>query len=143
MGASHAVVYDGLVVLVLSVHLLWILWVIFGALFTRGRPGMAAFHIASLLWGIVVETGPWPCPLTLSEQYFQLRAGLTPYRGSFLIHYLDRVVYPDVPVLVLTVGGVAVCGINLLVYLYRGYRFWRDGPARGGRQRGAEGRRAA
>ena len=143
MGGSHAAVYDGLVVLVLSVHLLWILWVIFGALFTRGRAGMTAFHIASLVWGIVVETGPWPCPLTLSEQFFQLRAGLTPYRGSFLIHYLVRAVYPDVPVLLLTVCGVAVCGINLLVYLYRGYRLWRDGPAPGGRQRGAEGRRAA
>lgn len=131
MGVSRAAIYDGLVVLVLLVHLLWILWVILGALFTRGRTGMTAFHIASLVWGIVVETGPWACPLTLSEQFFAMRAGLTPYRGSFLIHYLDRIVYPDVPVRLLTYCGVAVCGVNLLVYLYRAYKLWRRAPVRG------------
>ena len=34
------------VVLVLVVHLAWILWVIFGAFWTRGRRWLAAFHIA-------------------------------------------------------------------------------------------------
>lgn len=126
-GNSAAVYdgYDGLVVLALAVHLLWILWVIFGSFFTRGRPWLTAFHIASLVWGIVVETGPWPCPLTLTEQFLQLRAGRTPYRGSFLIHYLDRIVYPDVSVRMLTICGVVVCAVNLLVYLYRGDRAFR------------------
>lgn len=124
MSGSDAAVYDALVVLILAVHLLWILWVIFGGLFTRGRPGLTAFHLASLVWGIIVETGPWPCPLTLSEQFFQRRAGMTPYRGSFLIHYLDRIVYPDVSVRMLTICGVAVCAANLLIYLYRALRLW-------------------
>ena len=51
----------------LAIHLAWILWVIFGVFWTRGRPWLTAFHLASLGWGILVEIGPWPCPLTLFE----------------------------------------------------------------------------
>ena len=67
-------------------HALWILAVIFGALFTRGRPVWSGLHIMSLLWGIAVEVGPWPCPMTLAEQYFETRVGLQAYQGSFLLH---------------------------------------------------------
>ncbi len=65
------------VVLVLVVHLAWILWVIFGAFWTRGRRWLAAFHIASLVWGIMVEVGPWPCPLDHGGRLFSAacRAG--------------------------------------------------------------------
>lgn len=60
-------------VLVLAVHLAWFALVIFGTLWTSGRPLWSAIHIVALLWGIVAEVGPWPCPLTLAEQYFEAR----------------------------------------------------------------------
>jgi hypothetical protein len=104
---------------ILVAHLAWILWAIFGALFTRGRPFLTAFHIASLIWGILVEIGPWPCPLTLAEQFFESRAGIQPYQGGFLVHYLDAIVYPNVPESVLVYAGVVVCAFNLLVYAAR------------------------
>jgi hypothetical protein len=107
---------------VLSVHLAWILWTIFGAFFTRGRPILTAFHLASLGWGIIVEVGPWPCPLTLAEQILEYRAGIQPFRGGFLVHYLDAIVYPDVPESLLVSVGVAVCAVNLALYLWR---FWK------------------
>jgi hypothetical protein len=111
--------------LILAVHLTWLLLVIFGALWTRGRPWLSLLHILALLWGIIVEVGPWPCPLTLAEQYFESRAGAGSYQGSFLLHYLDAVVYPNLPVWVLTCAGVAVCAVNLGIYLRRGARLRR------------------
>ena len=108
-----------LAALVLALHLAWILWVIVGAFFTRGRPGWTAFHLASLVWGIVVEVGPWPCPVTLLEQWLEWRAGEPSYTGSFLVHYLDAIVYPHIPVWLIIACGVAVCCLNLLVYLLR------------------------
>ena len=105
--------------LVLLVHLLWIALVVFGALFTRGRPLWSALHILALLWGIAVEAGPWPCPLTLAEQYFETRAGLASYQGSFLAHTLDAIVYPNLPDWLITAAGVAVCAFNLGIYLWR------------------------
>lgn len=107
------------VALVLAVHLVWILFVIFGALFTRNRPALAILHITSLIWGVIVEVSPLPCPLTLSEQFFETRAGIDPYRGGFLLHYLDRIVYPDIPDWLLTLLGIAVCAANLAIYLRR------------------------
>ena len=48
-------------------HALYILWVVFGALLTRSRPMLRWLHVASLVWGILTELLPWPCPLTLLE----------------------------------------------------------------------------
>jgi hypothetical protein len=109
-----------LAILVLSLHLAWLALVIFGALWTRGRPVWSAVHILALLWGIVVEMSPWPCPLTLAEQYFESRAGTAAYDGSFLLHYLDAIVYPNLPDWIVTSAGVAVCALNLSIY---GWRF--------------------
>jgi Protein of Unknown function (DUF2784) len=104
------------IAVLLTVHLLWIVWVIFGAVWTRNRPLLAGFHIASLVWGIVVELGPWACPLTLAEQFFEVGAGSDPYRGSFVNHYLDAIVYPDIPEALLISLGVVVCVLNLAIY---------------------------
>ena len=106
-------------ILILLVHLTWIVLVIFGALWTRGRPAWSALHILALLWGIAVEAGPWPCPLTLAEQFFEMKAGLAGYKGSFLLHTLDAIVYPNIPEWVVTVIGVAVCVLNLGIYAWR------------------------
>ena len=111
--------YSTLAAAVLALHLAWILWVILGAFWTKGRPWLTAFHIASLLWGLVVEVGPWPCPLTLAEDFFENKAGIRTYSGSFLVHYLDRLVYPDIPATLLILCGVAVCILNLAVYARR------------------------
>jgi hypothetical protein len=108
-----------LAAVMLTLHLGWILWVILGAVWTRGRRLLTGFHIGSLLWGVVVEIGPWPCPLTMAEQFFEMKAGASSYQGGFLVHYLDLVVYPGLPGWLLTVAGVAVCAANLAIYALR------------------------
>lgn len=113
------------VVLVLVVHLAWILWVIFGAFWTSGRRGLTVFHIASLVWGIIVEVGPWPCPLTMAEDFFQQRAGVASTGGNFLQHYISSVVYPNVSATLLTICGVTVCVANLAIYGWRAFRWSR------------------
>lgn len=112
--------YETLAVAVLALHLLWIAWVILGAMLTRYRPRLRLFHIGSLIYSVFIEVLPWPpCPLTVLEQWLEGRAGIDPYRGPFLVHYLDAAVYPDIPVMVLIVSAVAVCAFNLAVYIVR------------------------
>ena len=111
--------YQGLAQVVLCTHLVWIAWVICGCLLTRHSALLRWFHILSLLYGIVIEAGPWYCPLTLLEQALMNRAGLTPYHEGFVIHYLQAVVYPDVSPQLLTWVGTAVCVVNLGVYAWR------------------------
>lgn len=103
----------------LSFHLLWIVAVMFGAFFTRGRPVWSSLHVLSLVWGIAVELGPWPCPLTLAEQYFETRAGMQAYQGSFLLHYLDKIIYPNISWWVVGGVGAGVCALNLGIYGWR------------------------
>ena len=108
--------YSGLAVCILSLHALFILWVVFGAILTRSRPVLRWLHIASLVWGILTELLPWPCPLTLFENWLEAKAGVEPYRGGFLLHYLDKFVYPEISATILTVAGVHVCLVNLAFY---------------------------
>ncbi|MBZ5689511.1 MAG: DUF2784 domain-containing protein [Acidobacteriia bacterium] len=108
-------------VCVLLLHALFIVWVVFGAFVTRSRPVLRWMHIASLVWGIFTELLPWPCPLTVLENWLEAKAGVQPYQGGFLLHYLDKLVYPDISATVLTAGGVLVCVLNLALY---GRQMW-------------------
>ena len=112
--------YSAWATVVLVVHLTWIVWVIFGWLVARRRsPAVRWFHFGSLIYGIFIEIAPWACPLTCSN------SGSNPRRASrrtgepFLVHYLEAVVYPNVPARVLITAAVLVCGFNLYLHLRR------------------------
>lgn len=113
--------YSTLATLVLLVHALFILWVVFGAFCTRSHPVLRWLHIGSLIWGILIELFLWPCPLTLLENWFERKAGIQPYQGGFLLHYLDKLVYPNISAKALTIAGLLVCVLNLSVY---GRQMW-------------------
>jgi hypothetical protein len=119
---------EGWATLILAIHLAWIVWVVLGALWTRSHPLLAMFHILSLGWGIIVEVSPWPCPLTLAEQFFLNQEGANAYKGGFLLHCLDGLVYPAIPDALITTIGVAVCACNIAVY-FRRYWKARSAPA--------------
>jgi hypothetical protein len=70
-------VYPGLAAAILALHLLFILWVVFGASFTRRRPVLRWLHLDSLIWGMLIEILPWNCPLTWAEN--SLEAGALPH----------------------------------------------------------------
>lgn len=117
----------GFAAVALLVHLAFILWVIFGALLTRGRLFWSWMHVASMVYGVIIEAGPWPCPLTTLEQHFEQAAGIGSYDQPFLVHYLEATIYPDVSEITLVWCAAAVCGINLAVY---GRRVWKGRRAR-------------
>lgn len=109
---------------VLAVHLLFILWVMGGVLLVRRHPRLKWFHIGSLVYAIFIEVTPWPpCPLTILEQMLEERAGAVAFHGSFLLHYLDVLVYPNVSLKLLITVVVAFCAANLLFYVFS----WRNG----------------
>jgi len=113
--------YSVLAVSVLLLQALFVLWVIFGALLTRSRPILRWLHIASLVWGILTELLPWPCHLTVLENWLEAKAGVQPYQGGFLLHYLDKLVYPEISSTMLTIAGITICALNLAFY---GRQIW-------------------
>jgi Protein of Unknown function (DUF2784) len=107
---------------VMVLHALFVLWVIFGAAVTGRHPLLRWLHTVSLLWGVWIEAGPWPCPLTWAENWLAIRAGVDFYKCGFLLHYLDRIVYPNIPPVWLTEAAVVVAIVNVGVYFRRYHR---------------------
>jgi hypothetical protein len=104
---------------VLSLHAAYIAWVIFGAFFTRGRPRLAALHVGALVYGAIIEIFGFWCPLTALEQWLEVRGDVSAYRGPFLLHYLDAVVYPNISPNLLIAAALVVCILNLGIYARR------------------------
>jgi len=88
--------YSALAVAALVLYALCISWVVCGAFVTRSRPILQWLHIGSLTWGIFTELLPSPCPMTVLENWLEGNAGVEPYQGGFLLHYLDKLVYPNI-----------------------------------------------
>lgn len=68
--------------------------------------------------------------LTFLENWLEQRAGVEPYQGGFLLHYLDKLVYPDISATALTVAGVIVCAFNLALYGRQAWRIRNNGLKR-------------
>ncbi len=52
-------------------------------MFTSGRPRLAALHVATLVYGVIIEIFGFWCPLTALEDWLQVRGGVSVYRGPF------------------------------------------------------------
>src|SRR3972149_9623575 len=80
--------------LVVLLHFLWILFLLFGAFFGKRNRGIKIFHLAGLLFAVILQISDWYCPLTYLEVW--LRSKHDPnlvYTGSFIIHYVEEIVY--------------------------------------------------
>ncbi len=52
------------------------------------------------------------------------------YQGSFLLHTLDAIVYPNLSPWLVTLIGVAVCAFNLAIYRWRFRKYLHRASAR-------------
>jgi hypothetical protein len=110
-------IYSYLAILTLLLHLLWILFIVFGFVFALKGSKLAFIHLGGLLFSLVINLFGWYCPLTYLENYlYQLQAEGLGYGGSFFIHYLGRLVYPNVAERILRIGEIAFVIVNLMAY---------------------------
>ena len=114
-GLSAAILADALVV----VHVLAILFIVFGGLLALRWPRAAILHLPALAWGIVIEVTGWICPLTPWEQQLRRIAGEAGYSGGFAEHYLLPLFYPAG----LTPGVQYLLAASLLVFNAAVYAF--------------------
>jgi len=57
------------------VHVLFVLFVIFGSLLVLRRPWIVWLHAPALAWGAIVEIGGMVCPLTPLESRLRVLGG--------------------------------------------------------------------
>jgi len=109
--------------IVVSVHLLWILFLIFGALWGRRNSTVRIIHISGLAFAMIIQVFDWYCPLTDLEVL--LRSKHNPalsYTGSFIIHYVEKIVYIELSRELIFALCIILCGINAWLYLSKGQK---------------------
>ena len=88
-------IYSFLADLLVVFHLVFILYVIAGALLIFKWTKTLWLHLPSCFWGMTVEFTGWICPLTPWEIQLRRLAGEEGYSESFIEHYLIPIIYPS------------------------------------------------
>ena len=110
-------IYSFLADLLVVFHLVFILYVIAGALLIFKWPKTLWLHLPSCFWGMTVEFTGWICPLTPWEIQLRRLAGEEGYTGSFIEQYLIPIIYPiGLTREVQMVLGGTVLIVNLSLY---------------------------
>jgi Protein of Unknown function (DUF2784) len=114
--------YSVLADIIALVHILFVLFVMFGALFAIRWPGVIWVHGPALIWGVIVEFADLVCPLTPLEIRLRVLAGEAGYGEDFLSHWLFNVLYPDFLTrdLRFALGGsLLLLNVGLYAYVWR------------------------
>ncbi|UTV29591.1 DUF2784 domain-containing protein [Photobacterium atrarenae] len=111
-------IYRLLADIVVILHLLFIVFVVFGGLLLWWRRAVVWLHVPAVIWGGVLSLMDWVCPLTPLENRLRWMAGQDGYPGGFVDHYLLPMIYPpglshEMQLWI----GLAVLAWNVLFYL--------------------------
>lgn len=110
--------------LVVVVHLVFILFVAVGGLLVWRWPWLMRLHMPAVAWGTAIITIGFTCPLTPLEKELRRRAGEQGYRGGFVDHYIEGVIYPGTlaPLARALIAAVMVVGYGGAVRQLRAVR---------------------
>ena len=110
-------IYSFLADLLVVFHLVFILYVIAGALLIVKWPKTLWLQLPSCFWGMTVEFTGWVCPLTPWEIQLRRLAGEEGYTGSFIEQFLIPIICPSglTREVQMLVGGTVLI-VNLSLY---------------------------
>jgi hypothetical protein len=118
--------------LVLIAHVAFVVFVLFGALLVLRWPKLLGFHVAAVLWAVLIEFTGAICPLTPLEVRLRQLGGSIGYQGDFIGHYLTAMLYPAGLTRELQIGlGIAALVPNAVAYGYLVARKKRIAQQRG------------
>ena len=113
---------------ILFIHVLVVVFVVFGLLlfllggaFNWKWVRNSWLRLAHLVCIAVVVSQAWAgvvCPLTTLEMWLRQKAGDTTYSGSFIAHWLDSILYYDLPAWVFTLIYTAFGALVLLSWFW-------------------------
>ena len=121
-------IYNKLADALVALHFLWILFMLagffltlYGIFFKKKILNWFWFrtiHLAGIVYVGTLSILGQLCPSTIWENV--LRSKVNPgqiYSGSFIIHYVEKLVYPDVNPALLQIATVSLGVFTLLAYL--------------------------
>jgi len=104
--------------IVVVTHFLWILFLFFGGFLGVKNKAVKTFHIFGLVLAFAIQIFDWYCPLTHIEVWLRLKHNpAMTYTGSFIIHYVEKIVYVEISRPLIIIFTILLCGINAWLYL--------------------------
>ena len=105
----YKILADSIVV----VHFLWIVFLFLGAFWGTKNKTIKILHISGLAFAFIIQILGWYCPLTYLEGWLRARHNFAlTYAGSFIIHYVEELVYIDVSRTLIFFLTLFICGFN-------------------------------
>jgi hypothetical protein len=103
---------------VVLIHFLWILFLPLGVLWGRRNKLIKIFHLSGLAFAFIIQILDWYCPLTYLELWLRSKhASSLTYTGSFIIHYIEKIVYIELSRFLVLLFTIFLCVFNLWIYL--------------------------
>jgi len=132
--------YKILADLVVLIHFAWIVFVLWGFILTvcswicvyvlpvakdrwitfLNRWVFRTIHLAGIVYVAILTALGKYCPLTILENKLrqQYNTELI-YPGSFVIHYIERIVYPEANFLVFVIPTIIIAVFTILMFIIR------------------------
>jgi hypothetical protein len=105
--------------LVVLLHLLFVVFVLFGGLLVAKARRLVWIHGPAFAWGFLVEVTGWTCPLTPLENWLRVQGADSAYDGDFLSHWLLPLLYPSfLTHHIQIVLGTLVLAVNAVIYAW-------------------------
>lgn len=114
--------YGWLADAVVSIHFLWILFLILGGYWGRKNRRVGRIHLPGLAFAFLVEVFDWYCPLTHLEVWLRGKGAQAGYVEPFITHYLNTLIYIEQPHALIVSLTVLLCASNAWLYLSKGKR---------------------
>lgn len=97
------------------------MFLMFGAVPGARNSMIKIVHISGLAFAVISQLFDWYCPLTHLEVWLKSKYGPSAtYAGSFIIHYIEEIVYIEVPPYLITISTVLLCIFNGWIYIRKG-----------------------
>ena len=99
-------------------HFLWILFLIFGVLLGIKYRIARIIHISGIVFALIIQIFDWYCPLTHIELWLRTKQDpASSYSGSFIIHYVEKLVYIDISRTLIFMLSIFLFGSYIWVYM--------------------------
>jgi hypothetical protein len=109
---------------VVLIHFLWIIFLFFGALWGVKNRLVKIFHIVGLAFAFLIQIVDWYCPLTHFEVWLRSKHDFAlTYTGSFIIYYVEKIVYIEISRTLIFFFTLLLCGFNGWFYLRKTNRY--------------------
>lgn len=124
--------YKILADIIIFIHFLWILFMIWGFILTFYhffiKPDDKFFnnlifrllHLLGILYVSILALMNKYCPLTLLENFFYTKSNPElVYRGSFIVKYIGKIVYPDINPAILVFFTAFIGLFTLVIFIIK------------------------